>query len=164
MKGIFVLWLALFTCSSLWAQRQTTLIILRHAEKVSDGTKDPGLTEEGLARANRLATMLESQTVTAIYSTPYQRTRLTVAPLAAKKNLTITEYDAGSKSSISEIVQKNAGGTVVIVGHSNTVPAMLNQLIGKEEFKNFDDTDYGNLVIVSVMEGSTNPKITWLRF
>jgi broad specificity phosphatase PhoE len=89
---------------------------------------------------------------------------LTVAPLAAKKNLTITEYDAGSKSSISEIVQKNAGGTVVIVGHSNTVPAMLNQLIGKEEFKNFDDTDYGNLVIVSVMEGSTNPKITWLRF
>jgi broad specificity phosphatase PhoE len=131
---------------------------------VSDGTKDPGLTEEGLARANRLATMLESQTVTAIYSTPYQRTRLTVAPLAAKKNLTITEYDAGSKSSISEIVQKNAGGTVVIVGHSNTVPAMLNQLIGKEEFKNFDDTDYGNLVIVSVMEGSTNPKITWLRF
>jgi hypothetical protein len=39
-------------------------------------------------------------------------------------------------------------GTVVICGHSNTIPALANILIGKEQYKTFDDSDYGNLLII----------------
>lgn len=165
MKRILIVWILVSaSAATSHAQQQTTLIIVRHAEKVADGTKDPALSEEGISRANRLAAMLESQAIQAIYSTPYQRTRLTVAPLAAKKSLKVDDYDPTSKTFVSDLIQKNRGGTIVVVGHSNTVPGMLNQIIGKEEFKNFDDADYGNLIIVSVAEGATAPKITWLRY
>jgi hypothetical protein len=40
----------------------------------------------------------------------------------------------------------------------------LNYLIGEEKYKTFDDTDYGNLIIVSFTERGKNVKVTWLRY
>lgn len=144
MKKLFVAVL-LFVCAS--ATAQTTYILVRHAEKEATASgdqmnsKDPNLSKEGLERAKLLAHILEKQKIDAIFSTNFSRTRSTAKPLADANGLEIQIYD--KQPDLSKVK-----GTVVIVGHSNTIPALANTLIGKEQFKTFDDSDYGNLLII----------------
>jgi 2,3-bisphosphoglycerate-dependent phosphoglycerate mutase len=161
------IFVALLCAASLPAASQsviTTYILLRHAEKGDDGTKNPDLSEQGKQRAATLVKMLHKQKIDAIYSTPYKRTTNTVTPLAQSCGLSVIDYDASKLPELLPALQKFKGGTVVICGHSNTTPALLNLLTGrKDEFKTFDDADYGNLIIVSLGEGQP-AKITWLTF
>lgn len=140
--------LLIVVCSNAFAQ--TTYILVRHAEK--ENTKnDPQLTKEGQERAKRLAALLDKQTIDAIYSTNFNRTRNTVQPLADAKGLQVKFYE--SQPDIAGLK-----GTIVICGHSNTIPALANSLLGKEQFKTFDDSDYGNILIIK--DGS----LTHLRY
>ena len=141
----------------------TTIILVRHAEKGPEGN-DPELQPEGLDRAVKLAAVLKKTKVDAIYSTNYRRTKHTVTPLAQQNNLEVQVYDARQSDVIATVLNNHKGGTVVICGHSNTVPHMANTLTGKEEYKNFDDGDYGNLMIVSVVEKGKVAKVTWLTY
>ena len=131
----------------------TTFILVRHAEKADDGTKDPGLTEEGVQRSENLLSLLNSTDITAIYSTNYKRTRLTVEPLADSKSLTIQTYDwKDPEAMIQKMIADYPGGTVVISGHSNTTPVLANILLGSDLFQQFDDADYSNLLIITASE------------
>jgi len=85
MKRILVFILFLVV-SGVYAQQITTVILVRHAEKSSDGSKDPELTDAGNARAIALAKLLKEVKVDAIYSTGFKRTQNTVAPLAWQRN------------------------------------------------------------------------------
>lgn len=166
MNKIFLLFaLILLTAPVSFSQKKiTTFILLRHAEKGSDDPKDPELKPEGVERANRVVKMLEKTTVDAIYSTTFKRTRNTVAPLAKEKGLDILAYEAFKVEEIEKMIEKHAGGTVVISGHSNNIPWIANLLIGKEELKDYEDTDYGNMLIVSVVEKGKVAKVTWLSY
>lgn len=163
MKYLFTL-LLFSTLSLVNAQTATTFILVRHAEKGDDGTKDPDLTETGNARAKRLATLLGKTQVDAIYSTNYKRTRNTVAPLASSKGIGVTDYDAFKTDAIDKMLNKHAGGTIVISGHSNNIPWVANYLTGKESYKDFADTEYENVLIVTVIEKGKNTKVVWLSY
>jgi len=164
MKNYLALFLLLVLFSSVQAQESgiTTFILVRHAEKDDDGTKDPGLKQEGIARAERLAAMLSEVKVDAIYSTPYKRTRNTAQPLATAKKLDVQSYEPMKPEAIDKMLADHRGGTVVVVGHSNTIPWTASQLAG-ESFKDFADADYNNLMIVSVVE-KRKAKVTWLKY
>lgn len=129
----------------------TTIILIRHAEKMNDGTKDPALTEKGRARADSLVAILGSQKIDAIYSTAYVRTRSSVTPLAQAKGLAIQSYDASNLNYLDKILSQHAGGTVVVCGHSNTIPAAANYLVGGS-LKNFEDQEYSAILIAVVTE------------
>lgn len=89
-KILFVAALLLLVTTSFGQdQKITTFILLRHAEKISDGSSDPDLKQEGIDRAFRLATLLKNANVAAIYSTDFKRTRNTVAMLAKDKGLEV---------------------------------------------------------------------------
>ncbi len=62
------------------------------------------------------------------------------------------------------MLKKHEGGTVVISGHSNNIPWIANLLLGREEFKDYDDADYGNVLIVSVVEKGKIAAVTWLSY
>jgi len=160
-KTLVVLILSLPTLG--FAQQITTFILVRHAERAADMSKDPDLTEEGKQRATRLATMLKETKVDAIYSTAYKRTQATMAPLANAKGLSVETYEPAKNDVIDKMLEKHAGGTVVVCGHSNTIPGIVNYLCGTDQYKTFDDSDYNNLVIVSVGEKGKG-KVTWLVF
>jgi len=132
---------------------QTTYILIRHAEKETTGAdpKDPELSKDGEARAKSLVMLLEKQNIDAIYSTNFNRTKNTVKPLADAKGIEIQIYD--KQPDITKLK-----GTVVICGHSNTIPALANLLIGKEQFKTFDDNDFGNILIIK------DHSVTHLRY
>jgi broad specificity phosphatase PhoE len=134
----------------------TTFILVRHAEKVADGSKDPELSEVGKARALRLANMLKKQSIAAIYSTNYKRTMNTVKPLAEQLGQTILQYEPFKDDEIVKMASEHKGKTVLIVGHSNNIPWIANTLLGKKEFGDYDESYYENVLIVNVIEKGVN--------
>ncbi|HEY5849178.1 MAG TPA: histidine phosphatase family protein [Lysobacter sp.] len=108
----------------------TTFILVRHAEKVPDGSKDPELTAAGLARADALAVRLADVPLVAVYSTGYRRTQQTAAPTARGHGLTVTTYDAKASAAdvSSRLRREHAGQSVLVVGHSNTIPGIAAAL------------------------------------
>jgi broad specificity phosphatase PhoE len=165
-KAYFIALCALFSFVNSMAQSTaiTTLILVRHAEKGSDGTDDPDLKPEGLQRAKRLASMLENTSIDAVYSTRFKRTKNTVTPLAQEKGKEVQVYESFKADALQKLIAQYPGGTIVIAGHSNTIPAMVNSLIGKEEYKTFEDTDYGNLFIVTLVRAGKSAKVTLLKY
>ncbi len=166
MKRFVLLCASLLLASaSLFAQKQiTTFILVRHAEKVDDGTADPDLKPEGVERAARLAQMLTMTSVEGIYSTAFKRTRNTVAPLAEAKSLEVNTYEPFKAEDVVEMMEKHRGGTVVVCGHTTNIPWIANLLVGKALYKPYNDSEYGNLLIVSVVEKGKVAKATWLSY
>lgn len=141
----------------------TTLILVRHAEKAADGTLDPPLTQEGEARAAELAYLLGHMKLDAVYATPFKRTQDTVLPTASAKRLEVASYRADQDDFLDMVLRDHQGGTVLICGHSNTVPALANELLGREEYEQLVDSVYDNLFIVSV-PASGPARVLRLRF
>ena len=105
-----------------------TVYLVRHAEKHTD-SKDPALTICGQARAEALATSLAGIKLAAVYATPYQRTRQTAAAVAKQQQLDVITYDPSQPELLVKqltVLDK----PVLVVGHSNTVPALVAQLSG----------------------------------
>lgn len=129
----------------------TTIILVRHAEKAAEPAADPGLTSAGVARADALVDLLKDAGVAAIVSTQYQRTRLTVAPIATKLGLTTEIIDARvtPRATADSILSKHRGQTVLVVGHSNTVPALVAAL-GAPQPPDICDAGYDNVFVVAV--------------
>ena len=164
MKKLILFFLLTIGYTAYSQQAITTFILTRHAEKGDDGSKDPDLTTAGNERAQLLVKILKETNVDAIYATAYKRTRNTVAPLAQAKGLTLEGYEAFKTDEIDLMLKKYAGGTIVISGHSNNIPWIVNYLIGKEQYQSFDDTRYDNLIVVSVLEKGKSAKVTWLSY
>lgn len=165
MKNLFVviIFLLVTACSQKQNQPVTTFILVRHAEKANDGTENPPLSEAGLARAAALGKLLAETSLDAVYSTAYLRTQSTVESIADSKGLDLQTYEAMNGEELNNMLQKHKGGTVLISGHSNTTPWTANYFLGSDKYPNFDDADYDNLLIVSVVEVG-NASATWLSF
>jgi broad specificity phosphatase PhoE len=143
----------------------TTVILVRHAEKVTDpAIKDPALTPAGEERAQTLARMLAGNDIAAIYTTPYIRTRSTVAPLAAAKKLTAIEIAAGASYAhdMAAKLREQHGGTVVVVGHSNTTPDVIKAL-GIENPPAIPESEFDNLFIVTIGD-NVIPSMVQLKY
>ncbi len=141
----------------------TTLILVRHAEKADDGTDNPHLTLEGSRRAEELSYLLDHVQLTAVYSTPFHRTRETAEPSTRRQAKKIRLYQPNETAFLERVLEEHSGGNVLIVGHSNTVPAMANVLTGTEDFPWLNDSVYDNLFIVTVLEMG-KAKVTRIRF
>lgn len=139
-------------------------VVVRHAEKASDDARDPSLSDAGLARADALAKLLRSRNVVAAYATDYRRTRDTAAPTAVAHDVSITSYDAGAPADAvaTRLRRAHQRGTVLVVGHSNTVPGIVAALC-RCEVAPIDESDYGNLFEVHV-RGDAPPELERLRY
>ena len=120
------------------------IFLVRHAEKQAG--PNPSLTDEGTARAERLAGQLENAGIEVIYSTNYHRTQETAAPLAEALDLEITSYDPSDLPGFADHL-KSDGRTALVVGHSNTTPALVILLGGEAE--PMPETDYDRLYCLS---------------
>ena len=135
----------------------TTVILVRHAEKdTTPGDTDPGLTPEGIARAELLASMLGNADVAALYASEFQRTQATLGPLARETGLEVTVHPARDGAGLVELLRnRHRGETVVVAGHSNTVPALVEAL-GAAPVDAIPESDYHNLYVVTVGEGGAH--------
>jgi len=143
------------------AAADTTVIAVRHAEKI-DASADPLLSPDGRERARVLRDMLRDVPLTALYSTKYHRTMDTLAPTAEAHTLEITVRGADMDSLAAEILGRHKDGTVLVAGHSNTVPALIRALGVKEEIE-IVDSEYDHLFLVTI-DDDGKPTLLHLRY
>lgn len=155
--------IALFTaCSSHpTASGSATFILVRHAEKATVPSKDPPLTDAGRQRAQRLADSLKGTRLDAVYSSPYQRTRETAAPVAHAQGLTIIDYTPDDAAFAARLRADHPRGTVLVVGHSNTLPPLARALCGCD-VADMDERVYGIRYTVR-FDASGNAALTETR-
>jgi 2,3-bisphosphoglycerate-dependent phosphoglycerate mutase len=169
MRYILTFFFLIATAGCFAQSDAVTFILVRHAEKETNVggdqmmAKDPPLSKAGAERAVRLKELLDKQPITVILSTNYKRTLTTVQPTADAKGLTVQTYESLKSPQMEELINKHKGGTVLISGHSNTIPGFANLLLGSNKFANYEDSDYGNILIITVTPiGKGN--VTHLRY
>jgi len=111
----------------------TTVFLVRHAEKnPNPAGGDAGLNAKGQIRAHDLARVLGDTHLDAVYSTSFGRVRMTAQPVADAEHDSVTIYDPEHPERLAETIRtQHAGGTVLVVGHGDTVPATFEALTGK---------------------------------
>ena len=132
-------------------QAPASFVVVRHAEKADDGTRDPPLAEAGAARAQRLAAALQEESVVAVYATAYRRTQQTAAATAHGHGVAVTTYDARQPAVefAAQLRRRHATGTVLVAGHSNTAPGIAAALCGCDTTA-LGDNDYGRVYRVRI--------------
>jgi len=123
------------------------IYLVRHAEKEAEGS-DPALTDAGTARAAALADLLEDESIEAVWSSDYVRTRSTAKPLADRLGVDVQTYDPSDLPGFAQALESRAE-TALVVGHSNTTPA-LSALLGGEPGNEIDEAgEYDRLYVLS---------------
>lgn len=147
-----------FAAAAPPAAAQRTVILVRHAEKADD-SKDTALSEAGRARAGKLAGMLAGAGVTAIYSSEYRRTRETAEPLASALRIPVQSFPADDAAGlVRRLRDRHAGDIVLIVGHSNTLPKLL-ELLGHPAGETIADDDFGSVFVI--IPGADKPPLVF---
>ncbi len=155
--------------------QHTVFILVRHAERADDSANS-NLSERGLERAQSLVSLSEHFGIKAIYSTNFCRTVQTAQPLARHLSQTVHLQVIPSSQGLSQcmpsievqhvdlpdrvdndntlidlVLERFQGGAVLIAGHSNTVPRMVETL-GKGEFEPvaIEHDEYEDIFVISV--------------
>jgi broad specificity phosphatase PhoE len=148
---------ALALSSALQAQSAPTVVVLvRHGEKATTPANDPGLTEAGVARAQALVKALANAKIGGVIATQFTRTRETARPVAEGARLQVETVATGPMEAhakaVADAVRRHQGQTVVVVGHSNTLAAIIAAL-GGPAMNDLCDSEYSNLYTLILEQG-----------
>ncbi len=133
----------------------TVVYLTRHAEKAKSPGRNPELAPKGKQRAKALADKLADIKFDQIYSTPYHRTKMTAGPIAEQQKLEITEYNVPANLLASKILKLHDKQNTLVVGHSNTVPKLI-QALGVDEKVYIGHEQYGDLFIIEIKNGKSS--------
>jgi broad specificity phosphatase PhoE len=131
---------------------QKTVILVRHAEKMADAGRDPELTAEGQTRSEALADALEHMKLTHVISSQFKRTLQTATPAADRADLEIEVIGAGtSEEALTAVVEavgrRKDGETILVVGHSNTIPRLVTAL-GGPTLEDLEEHEYDSIYVL----------------
>ncbi len=144
------------------AQKDLTVIVVRHAEKdYSDPDKtDPELSPVGKERAKLLWQAVKRYRIERAYSTDYKRTRDTLRPLTEKRRLEVKTYGGRAlKELAAEIKALRDVRRVIVAGHSNTTPFLVNFLIGETRFEEMGEFTYNRFFVVRIRNGKATVEV-----
>jgi len=157
--AVAVLLASRYTAAQSTSTGLPTIVVVRHANKAALPKDDPPLTPAGVKRSQDLASVLHAAGVTGIVTTHLLRTRDTAAPLAAANGITPVVIQRGPRRSIDHLKSVEAAirrytGTVLVVGHDDTVPGLIGHL-GGPQMPDICESVYDNLFILVPSEGKT---------
>ena len=154
--AVFGLFVAALVAFFIYRSASTTtaVVLAMHAEKDLSSIQDPPLSAEGEQRAERLAQMFGRSKgvgrIDAIYVSDARRTQQTAAPLAERLGKqAIVVPAADTKGLVSRVMHEHEGGSVLIIGHSNTVPELIHEL-GDIDVPPIGDDEYDTLYVLSI--------------
>lgn len=129
----------------------TTVVLTRHGERTAiPGNQDPPLNAAGKARAKELIHVAGQSGIKAIYCSHFIRSLQTAKPLAAHLDLPPIVMDDALQIR-NDILSNHAGQTVLVIGHSNTVPEIIDRL-GAGGVPAIGESEFDNLFVVKVFD------------
>ncbi len=143
------------------ARAQEAIYLVRHAERANESADSP-LSTAGVGRAYRLRDMLKDAGITRIFTSELRRTIDTAAPLATALHVSPQQIPGDADALAAKITASNARDRVLVVGHSNTLPALLHALHVEPPITIADDA-YDNLFIV-VLPRDGRPVLLRLKY
>ena len=128
------------------------VILVRHAERAGEMPDDPSLTAAGKQRAEELARVVAAWKapggkLLGLFASEKKRTQETLAPLAAG-GLKVTVVPAADTVALVKKILAIKGGIVVVAGHSNTVPGVI-QALGGPAGITIDDNEFDRLFVLT---------------
>jgi broad specificity phosphatase PhoE len=134
------------------ASAQRAIILVRHAEKETDRAKIGGLPDDqiplsnaGETRADALAFLLKDSGLTAIYTSAALRTKRTARPVAGQQRITPRVLD---KDAVDPLRDMNPNDVVLIVGHSTTVPSIIDKVMKRAVGITICEDEFDNLYVL----------------
>lgn len=158
MKTIVSFLLLLVFQQTIGQSETTTLYLIRHAEK-ADSSQNPELSEDGIKRSVRWTKLFEKTTIDVFFTTLTRRAQMTCSTIATSKQKDMIFYDF-SKFSLKKTIEKYPGKTILIVGHSNTIPKQINDFLGEEIYSQIDENEFGNLYTITLRGDKIEHKLT----
>jgi phosphohistidine phosphatase SixA len=164
MKKSFValVCLAVVTTVASAAYAQRAVFLVRHADRL-DESEDTPLSKAGEARAQLLATLLKDSSISAIYTSQWQRTIKTAEPVASALKIKPVSLPVADREGLFRRLQtENRDDVVLIVGHDRSVPALL-KMFGHPEAITIAPAEYDNLFVL-VPKDTGPPMVLRLRY
>ena len=160
LRTCYLLLLLPLICASfafdIAGQDKKTIVLVRHVEKDASATadkNDPDLSAEGRERAQRLAKVVKKYKPHEIFSTDFKRTKMSVEPIAAKRNKQIQTYDSAKMADLVQKIMSSKTEHYLIVGHSNTIPALGNLIVKREIFRPLLESEYSIVWVIRMRKG-----------
>ena len=149
---LLMLTLSIASPTALPAHDGIAVVVVRHAEKDDDDKLDPSLAGNGEVRAQALAATLAGAGLDRAIATQFRRTRDTAAPAAAGIDVEVREINGDNAATYASDLAADlrampAGSTVLVVGHSNTVPGIVEALSGQAP-EAMPETEYDRYTLV----------------
>ncbi|MCF6299987.1 MAG: winged helix-turn-helix domain-containing protein [Proteobacteria bacterium] len=137
----------------------TQIYILRHTEKSDLSSEDPTLSEAGVKRANYWKQVVQHVDFDRIFTTNFIRNIETADIMAEGLNIKPELYYPMSFE-VLKFVQKIQGQKVLIIGHSNTIPDMVNRLIDEIRYAPMSHKNYNLMYLITINEnGDTSSSL-----
>jgi broad specificity phosphatase PhoE len=156
-----------------WKSSTTVVLVVRHAERNNSApnctalascplpngnpANPPLLAPEGETRATTLAHVVEDTGIQAIYASCFCRTQQTVGPTATNLGLTtnlISQHTAAGAADVTDLISQinsnNTGQKILVAGHSDTVPMIIEQL-GGGTIDPIACGEFDNLYVVTII-------------
>jgi len=153
------------------SQAQQVIFLVRHGETVAPkGTDLRPLSEAGQRRAVFLAKLLKDSGINAIYTSDLERAVKTAEPLAESLRIEpkpLSQLNVSFKPNdiedfVNRLRSEHRQDVVLVVGHSNSVPALLKGLGYPAEVK-IPETEFDNLFVL-IPGNDGPPKLLRLRY
>ncbi|MFO7565740.1 MAG: histidine phosphatase family protein [Enhygromyxa sp.] len=154
------------SCDAPMPEAGTVVVyIVRHAEKqaVSKDApaaqrKDPPLSQAGQLRALGLIEDVPVREIEAVYVTDTRRSRDTASAVVAVNGVRPIIYPPKDVLGLADRIRKRRGQSVLVVGHSNTIPPLIAEL-GIEAPIVIPESQYGDLWVVTLTGGEAKLEV-----
>ena len=141
-----------------------TIILVRHAERSGAMSADPPLTSAGEERAKVLAQVLKDSGIDRIYVTELRRTQQTAEPVAARLHLKpIVVAAKDTDALLTQLRELSDDQTVLVIGHSNTLPLIVDRL-GGGSIPPMPETEYDRLIVLVTSPSGGKAHVVTLRY
>lgn len=144
-----------------WRGSTTIVLLVRHGERDDTASctppaSNPPLNTAGQTRAGTLTHVSEDTGLQAIYASEFCRTQQTVQPIANQLGLAVNvvnQHAADGSPNVNALVTQvnssNVGQKILIAGHSDTVPLIIERL-GGGMVDAIGGTEFDNLYVVTI--------------
>jgi hypothetical protein len=114
----------------------TVVFLVRPVEKSPGTIDDPPISQEGEARAERLAHMFGDEArgagrLDALYESDDRRVEQTAAPLVERMHRSpVVFHAAEARATAARALREHGGGTILVIASGAALPQMVQELAG----------------------------------